>query len=74
MEVLLGLTKGIHPLSDKLELNSKQLVACESTAEKVSFEWSAHLSLRFLPSEFSVYFNFEKSENRNTWLSVDNWL
>lgn len=56
MEVLLGLTKGFNPQSEKLELNSRQFKAGETTqsAKKVSFEWSAHHSLRFLSSEFLI--------------------
>ena len=34
-----GNTIGFHPQTQKLELHTKQIVACESTAEEVSFEW-----------------------------------
>ena len=34
-----GNTIGFHPLSQKLELHTKYIVPCESTAEEVSFEW-----------------------------------
>ena len=37
-----GNTIGFHPQNQKLELHSKQIVPCESTAVKVSFEWSHH--------------------------------
>ena len=34
-----GNTKGFHPGTQKLELHTKQIVTCESTAEEFSFEW-----------------------------------
>ena len=37
-----GHTIGFHPQTQKLELDSKQVVRCESTVEEVSFEWSHH--------------------------------
>ena len=33
-----GNTIGFHPQIQKLELHTKQIVPCESTAEEVSFE------------------------------------
>ena len=35
-----GRTIGFHPQTETLEQRTKQIVAYESTAEKVSFEWS----------------------------------
>ena len=35
-----GHTIGFHPQTQELELHSKQIVPCESTAEEVSFELS----------------------------------
>ena len=35
-----GHTIGFHPQTQELELHSKQIVPCQSTAEEVSFEWS----------------------------------
>ena len=29
----------IYPQTQKLELQTKEIVSCESTAEEVSFEW-----------------------------------
>ena len=34
-----GDTIGFHPQTQKLELHTKYIVPCESTAEEVSFEW-----------------------------------
>ena len=31
-----------HTQTQKLELQTKQVVPCENTAEEVSFEWSHH--------------------------------
>ena len=36
---LLGYTTGFDPQCEKLELHTKNIVPCESTAEEVSFEW-----------------------------------
>ena len=33
-----GNTIGFHPQTQKLELRTKQIVPCESTAEEVSFD------------------------------------
>ena len=38
----LGHTKGFPSQTQKLELHTKQIAPCESTAEEVSFEWSHH--------------------------------
>ena len=38
-DTLNGNTIGVHPQTQKLKLRTKQIVACESTAEEVSFEW-----------------------------------
>ena len=35
-------TIGFHPQSQKLELHTKYIVPCESTAEEVLIEWSNH--------------------------------
>ena len=35
-----GHTIGFRPSTQELELQSKQIVPCESTVEEVSFEWS----------------------------------
>ena len=37
-----GHTIGFHPQTQKLELHTKGIVPCESTAEEVSFEWLHH--------------------------------
>ena len=37
-----GNTTGFRPQTQKLELHTKLIVSCESTAEEVSFEWSHH--------------------------------
>ena len=37
-----GSTIGFHPQTQKLELHTKYIVPCESTAEEASFEWSHH--------------------------------
>ena len=37
-----GNTVGFHPQTQKLELHTKQIVPCESTAEEVSFERLHH--------------------------------
>ena len=34
-----GNTIGLHPQTQKLELQTKKIVPCESTAEEVLFEW-----------------------------------
>ena len=34
-----GNTIGFHPQTQKLELHTKYIVPCESTAEEVSIEW-----------------------------------
>ena len=34
-----GHTTGFRPQTRQLELQGRQIVACESTAEGVSFEW-----------------------------------
>ena len=34
-----GNTIGFDPQTQKLELHTKYVVPCESTAEEVSFEW-----------------------------------
>ena len=34
-----GNTIGFHRQTQKLELHTKQIVPCESTAEEISFEW-----------------------------------
>ena len=34
-----GNTIEFHPQTQMLELHTKQIVPCESTAEEVSFEW-----------------------------------
>ena len=33
---------GFHPQTQKLEIHTKYIVPCESTAEEVSFEWKQH--------------------------------
>ena len=33
---------GFRPQNQKLELHTKQITPCESTAEEVSFQWSHH--------------------------------
>ena len=38
-------TKQFFPHTPKLELHTKQIVTCESTAKELSFEWSLHRSL-----------------------------
>ena len=38
------LTPQFHPQTQKLELNAKQIVPCESTAEEVSFELHHRIS------------------------------
>ena len=35
-----GHTTGFRPQTQELELHSKQIAPCQSTAEEVSFEWS----------------------------------
>ena len=45
-----GHTVGFHPQTQKLELNTKQIVPCESMAEEVSFE----------PSHYTVSFTHSK--------------
>ena len=37
-----GNTIGFHPQTQKLELHTKQIVPCESTAEEILFEWQHH--------------------------------
>ena len=37
--------KQFFPHTQKLELHTKQIVTCESTAKELSFEWSLHRSL-----------------------------
>ena len=37
-----GDTIGFLPQTQKIELHTKQIVPCESTAEEVSYEWSHH--------------------------------
>ena len=37
-----GNTIGFYPQTQKLELHTKYIESCESTAEEVSFEWSHH--------------------------------
>ena len=34
-----GNTIGFHPQTQKLELHTKEIKTCESTAEEVIFEW-----------------------------------
>ena len=38
-------TKQFFPHTPTLELHTKQIVTCESTAKELSFEWSLHRSL-----------------------------
>ena len=46
-----GNTIGVHPQTQKLELPTKQIVPCESTAEEVSFEWSISLERHMIASK-----------------------
>ena len=39
-----GYTIGFRPQTQKLELHTKQIAPCESTAKEVSFEWQHHRS------------------------------
>ena len=55
-----GKTIEFHPLTQKLELHTKQIAPCESTAEEVSFSWST-------PKDFNHRFktSCEKQRCRN---------
>ena len=46
-----GHTIGFGPENQKLELHTKKIVPCESTAEEVSFKWSHH---RILSTDVKV--------------------
>ena len=59
-----GNTIGFHPQIQKLELHTKQIVPCESTAEEVSFE------LKLKPQDF---IHTLKSQGLSLTLEV-NWL
>ena len=45
-----GHTRGFHSQTQKLELHTKYIVPCESTAEEVSYEWS-HQRISFTNSK-----------------------